>query len=237
MSKSKNIIVTNEFGNKDFLPLFSSEFKVFHFPMIKTVPTNKILDLDNFDFIIFTSKNGIRFFMDSIKDPHKLKFKKIISLGSKTSDYLKEFNINSYFTSPKNYAEVMLEEIKKRDFIKDKKVLLVQGNLASNNLFEGLKKFSIVERLNVYNTLLEKKIFLELEKIILDNDTYTVFTSPSCFDAFILNYEALRTNIISIGTTTTNFIEKKGYKALMTSKMQTYDSLSSMILEYLRERK
>ncbi len=234
MNKPVCIIITNEFGEKDFISLKKSEFKVFYFPMIKTFSEQSFIDIDDFEFIIFTSKNGVRHFIESNNNIDSLKSKKIICLGTKTEEFLNEYKLESYFTSPKSYSKIMLNEIKSRGFINEKKTLLVQGNLASDELFNGFKEVSKVKRLNSYRTQLNKTKFPELERLLHIYKSYCVFTSPSCFQAFSENYDPCLTNIVSIGTTTTNFIERKGYETKMTSKMQTYEALSETVLSYLR---
>ena len=234
MNKPICIIITNEFGEKDFTHLKKSEFKLFYFPMIKTSSENFLINIDDFEFIIFTSKNGVRYFIDSNNNIDSLKSKKIICLGTKTEELLNDYNLKSYFTSPKNYSKIMLDEIIKRGFVNGKNILLVQGNLASNKLFNGFKEVAKVKRINCYKTQINETKNLELERILNIYNSYCVFTSPSCFQAFNINYDPYLTNIVSIGSTTTKFIEKKGYKAKMTSKMQTYDALSETVLSYLR---
>lgn len=234
MNKSVCIIITSEFGEKDFTALKNSEFKVFFFPMIKTISEHYILNDDDYEFLVFTSKNGIRYFFDSNQKIDQFNSKKIICLGTKTEEFLHQYNLKSFFTSPKSYSKIMLKHIIERGFIDGKKTLLVQGNLASDELLDGFKKITNVKRINSYRTELTTTNNQELEKIIKIYNTYCVFTSPSSFQAFDINYNPSLTNIISIGTTTTKFIEKKGYKAKVTSKMQTYDALSESVLSYLR---
>ena len=234
MTKPICIIVTNEFGEKDFISLNKSEFKVFYFPMIQTISEDCLVNIDDFEFLIFTSKNGVRYFIDSNNNIDSLKSKKIICLGTKTAELLNEYNLKSYFTSPKNYSKIMLDEVIKRGFVNGRNILLVQGNLASDELFNGFKEVSKVKRINSYRTQINKAKNPELEEILNVYNSYCVFTSPSCFQAFSINYDPCLTNIVSIGSTTTKYIEKKGYEAKMTSKMQTYDALSETVLSYLR---
>ena len=97
---------------------------------------------------------------------------------------------------------MMCEELRESGVIDSKNVLLVQGTLANENLVNCLKRFSNAYRRDFYKTLQNKSENKELENLIENQKTYTVFTSPSSFDSFIKNYNANKTNIISIGTTT-----------------------------------
>jgi len=126
MNKSVCIIITSEFGEKDFTALKKSEFKVFFFPMIKTISEHYILNDDDYEFLVFTSKNGIRYFFDSNKKIDQFRSKKIICLGTKTEEFLHQYKLKSFFTSPKSYSKIMLKHIIERGFINGKKTLLVQ---------------------------------------------------------------------------------------------------------------
>ena len=234
MNKRPLIVLTNEFVSSDFKQLYQSEYKIFHFPMISTeILLNKSFEIEKFEFIVFTSKNGVNFFLKSFKDINKLKSKKIISIGTKTSEVLIKNNISPYLVTKRNYSIEMANELSKTKVIHNSNVLLIQGNLASNVLENKLSSFCNVKRFNIYKTNLNKVFIKKLENLLNENMCFTVFTSPSCFDAFSLNYSPKKTKIISIGNTTTNHIINKGYKPLLTSKMQTYEGICQTILQYL----
>ena len=232
MNKEEKIILTNEFVNSDFNELYKSMYQVFHFPMISTVSIEyKDLELNKFDFIIFTSKNGVRFFHKKIKNEEILP--KIISLGSKTAEFLKKKKFVTHYIAKRNYSHMMVDELSKLNNFIGSRVLLVQGNLAQNSFKEKLNEFCNISRIIVYKTILNKIKKNNLIELLDKYECYTVFTSPSCFDAFCLNYNPKKTQIISIGNTTTNHIVKKGFEPLLTSKMQTYEGICQTVLNYL----
>ena len=62
-----NVILTNEGEVDGFNSLHEKGIKTFHFPMIKT-SINEIKDhfsLDNYEYYIFTSKNGVKNFFEN----------------------------------------------------------------------------------------------------------------------------------------------------------------------------
>ena len=62
-----NVILTNEGEVDGFNSLHEKGIKTFHFPMIKT-SINEIKDhfsLDNYEYYIFTSKNGVKYFFEN----------------------------------------------------------------------------------------------------------------------------------------------------------------------------
>ena len=60
------------------------------------------------------------------------------------------------------------------------------------------------------------------------------FTSPSTFESFINKYSP-NENIISIGNTTTEYIIERGYKPLVTAKMQSYEGISNSIIDFFNK--
>ena len=226
------IILTNEGETTGFNSLKEHRLETYHFPMIEIKPVLfNSKDFNDFDYIIFTSKNGIKNFIDKVTILDKTK---LICLGKKTEMKLNEYGYKSTFTANRNYAKTMANELRKSNLIKEKKVLLVQGKIAKNDLFNSLNNFCKVTRLDVYNTLMKNKINHDLEKL-LNRETITVFSSPSSFDSFIQFYNPIKTNIISIGNTTTEHIKSKGYACMLTSKMQSFEGISNSILKHLNK--
>jgi uroporphyrinogen-III synthase len=97
-----------------------------------------------------------------------------------------------------------------------------------------LKKFSSLEKLIVYKTNLNKIKDPKLDDL-LNEEPYIIFTSPSCFDAFNNLYETRKSKLISIGKTTTSYIESKGFETTTTAKMQTYEGISQAIIDFFKK--
>ncbi len=229
-SITKHIILTNEGDISGFKSLVKNNFKVHHYPLIEIKPIKfKINDLKRYDFIIFTSKNGVKNFFHKVKISDNKKF---ICIGSKTEHILNKYGHQSTFTSKRNYSEIMADELKKNKLINDKNVLLVQGEIAKDDLNVELKKFCYVDRVNIYSTNAKENSNEKLKKLISKKSTFTVFTSPSAFDSFTKFYNPNKTKIISIGKTTTKYIESKGYDCMLTSQMQSYEGISGSIIKH-----
>ena len=106
MNKKPLIILTNELVSSDFKQLYQSEYKIFHFPMISTeILLNESFEIEKFEFIVFTSKNGVKFFLKSFKDINKLLNKKIISIGTKTSEILIKNNLSPFLIAKKKLLD------------------------------------------------------------------------------------------------------------------------------------
>ena len=229
-----NIIITGEDFDYSFDKLKAMDINVFHYPMIYTIGIDININPNIYDYILFTSKNGVKYFLKNASTSINSNIK-FICIGKKTAEVLKRNNLNPDIVVRRNYSKFMCNEIKNMGISKNKKLLLTQGNLAKKELYECLSKTFDIDHKIVYTTnpVVEKANDLT-EKIIKEN-TYVVFTSPSTFNSFIDKYN-LKNNIISIGNTTTDHIRNKGFEPLMTAKMQSYEGISNSIIDYLNKK-
>ena len=235
-----NIVLTNEKLDTGFEKLKNLGFKVSHFPLIKTLPIRLDLNINilDFDCIIFTSKNGVKYFLkNKLVQKIKLNDRYFVCTGEKTAQKLKEMGFKPDYICKRNYSEFMSEEIKKKGVLKNMKNLLVQGSLSDNKLIESLKSFSKTEKIIAYSTELVNKKYSDLQKITEKDKPYVVFTSPSSFDSFIKFYDASKVNLVSIGNTTSSRITNLGFQTILTSKMQSYEGISESLITFFNENK
>mgnify|MGYP001177579172 CR=1 FL=1 len=234
---SYNVILTNDGEIDGFNLLNEKGFKIFHYPMTKTSSINEDVSfsLNEFDFFIFTSKNGVKHFFEhvSIRSQDKSIIKSI-SIGSKTNMALKKYGVEPIFTAKRTYSSNLLEDLKNINLLDSKKVMLVQGNLAKNYLFENLNMICYLTKFVPYKTEIIKGLNKKLEILLSKEETYTVFTSPSGFLSFDNLYDVNKTSIISIGETTSAFIKERGYDPFVTSLMQSYEGIAETIISKLK---
>ena len=229
-----NIIITGEDYDFGFDELKAMDVNILHYPMIFTLGVDINIHPNIYNYIIFTSKNGIKYFLKNTSTSIN-KNVKFICIGKKTAEALKRNNLNPDIVVRRNYSKFMCNEIKNMGISKNKKLLLIQGNLANKELFECLSKSFDIDHKIVYTTNPVKEMVDGLNEIIDNENSYVVFTSPSTFNSFIDKY-TLKKNIISIGDTTTDHIRDKGFEPLMTAKMQSYEGISNSILDYLNKK-
>ena len=229
-----NIIITGEDYDYGFNELKAMDVNIFHYPMIYTLGVDINIHPNSYNYIIFTSKNGVKYFLKnvSISINSNVKF---ICIGKKTAEVLKSNNLNPDILVRRNYSKFMCNEIKNMGISKNNKLLLIQGNLAKKELFECLSESFDIDHKIVYTTNPVKEKIDELNEKIDNENSYVVFTSPSTFNSFIDKYN-LKNNIISIGNTTTDHIRDRGYEPLMTAKMQSYEGISNSIIDYLNKK-
>jgi uroporphyrinogen-III synthase len=231
---STQIILTNEGDISGFNELSKSDIIIHHFPLIEISPLDfTVNNIEKYDYIIFTSKNGVKNFFNRVKVSSDMKF---ICIGNKTNQVLNEYGYESAYISKRNYSDIMAEELKNNKLLNRKKTLLIQGKIAKDDFKIKLQDFCEIERVNVYETNLKNKVNKELLKLIESKETYTVFTSPSAFDSFIQFYNPEDTKIISIGKTTTDYVNSKGFDCMLTSKMQSYEGISKSLIKYFYQK-
>ena len=250
--QDKIIISTRAIETTDTLPelLQTLGAKVISLPMIEILPLSPEPDeleffRDNwkFDWIFFTSKNGVANFFKQlidIKGDTELgeTVKKAV-IGSKTAAELEYYGYAADFISEGNTSEEMLEQFYHMYHPKNQKILLALGNLSDNTLMNRLKTENEVRRVNVYQTVrpqtADKAI---LESIQKDAYDLLVATSPSTFQNlcyFLENNTIKKLKMASIGSTTTKAIQDAGIEPLITAKTSNVEGLCEAIIDYFKK--
>lgn len=200
-------------------------------------------DLNNFDFILFSSVNAVRFFTGTIK---KLNIPfpqncKIGAVGDKTAAKLRDYYININVTPDNFTAEGMLEVLSDIG-VTGKKILLPQSTIARPVLRDGLTKLGAnVSAFPLYETVIPDEVLFREVKIALKklHNCLFLFTSPSTFNNFlaiegITNApEYFRDHKIAvIGSITRTTVEKTGVSVDIVPDKFTMENLVEKVLEY-----
>jgi len=128
---STQIILTNEGDISGFNELSKSDIIIHHFPLIEISPLDfTVNNIEKYDYIIFTSKNGVKNFFNRVKVSSDMKF---ICIGNKTNQVLNEYGYESVYISKRNYSDIMAEELKNNKLLNGKKTLLIQGKIAKDD--------------------------------------------------------------------------------------------------------
>ena len=228
----KHIVLTHCGDTDSFQSLKEYGATLHHFPMIDIVSNSDVtpFNLSNFDYYIFTSKNGVNSFFNL--DFLKGETINAICLGEKTKEALTENGVESIFVSTESYVENLITELVENQMVNDKKVLLVLGNLADDRLENGLQNICELNRLDIYSTTLETSKKEVITTLVDTKNTLLVFTSPSSFQAFSNLYNLDNTTMVSIGTTTSRYIKSKGFIAEIIADEQTYQGISKAIINH-----
>lgn len=167
---------------------------IVHRPFIKLVPVedytqaDKVLkNLAPYDWIVFTSTNGVKFFFERLNtiglDARSLHSTKVSAIGSTTAEMLRGFGVLADMQPKLESSEGLLGEFDKVG-VEGKKILLVKPEVGSPVLFEKLTAAGAdVETVVVY-----KNIDIEPEETDYDYIDWILFTSASTVRAFLKRY-------------------------------------------------
>ncbi|MCA1743970.1 MAG: uroporphyrinogen-III synthase, partial [Desulfovibrionales bacterium] len=203
------------------------------FPTIEIKPLDNydplkqaIKTLDDYEWIIFTSVNGVRFFWKELRDmgldARALGKNKIAAIGPATARELEERGIFSDFVPEKYVAESVVDGLLKLG-VKDKKVLIPRAKIAREVLPKELEKAGAdVKIVPVYETGLTEEDGSDVVSGI-DNDEiqYITFTSSSTVENFfslispevIEPYLSKGLKLVCIGPVTADTLKSFGFKA------------------------
>ncbi len=213
----------------------------------KTAINYVLSSLHTYDWLVFTSKNGIDFFFQELSNlngsivlPSSCK---IAVVGKKTEEVLTSYEIKADLIPEYYVAESLLESLLKV-VKKGEKVLIPRGNLARNVIPEGLRNQNIdVTDLDVYETVVEKNSkeqlynFIKYEKIDI-----VTFTSSSTVDNFVQLLEGTnwrnyigKIMFASIGPITTETMLKHELPVHTEPENYTIDDMLRSIADKLKE--
>ena len=247
--KDKVIISTRAIESGDSLPdlLKACGVKLLPLPMIEITPAQldpqaiqHLSHLDRFDWIFFTSKNGvINFFKHLIDVKGNTELPKTVKLaviGYKSGLELEYYGYTPTLICDENTSDELLAQFYKKYQPQNLNILLSLGNLADNTLSNRLSTENTVQRVNIYQTVKPDHADPVIIEII-KNGLYDliVFTSPSTFTNFCsyFNLDQIgKLKMASIGTTTSCAIQKAGFEPLITAKKSNAEGLRDAIIEY-----
>ncbi len=193
----RRIIVTRPKGqSREFsetLQLYGAE--VIEFPTIEIVPPKSwrdmdraISDIEGYDWIIFTSRYGVKYFFRRLNiiglDSRELKNIKIAVIGNSTRERLESFGIIADLVPQNESSHGLLKEFAKID-IRDRKIFLPRSDLSDKGLTEGLKKLGAKVAASVcYKNVMPNALpYLDLNAF-----DGIMFTSPSGVRNFTKRY-------------------------------------------------
>ncbi|MDP4203529.1 MAG: uroporphyrinogen-III synthase, partial [Bacteroidota bacterium] len=144
----------------------------------------RIMQDGAFQWLIFTSKNGVDGFFDQLPKPEKLPFR-IAVYGLRTAEALQEQGYSADLVNQGNTGAELLDDLLPL-LRKEDKVLIVTGNLAPDVLQDRLNEIVTAERLDVYHTQFVAKVPPQTVQRIASGDyDLILFTSPSGVKSFV----------------------------------------------------
>ncbi|MFW9969821.1 MAG: uroporphyrinogen-III synthase [Candidatus Odinarchaeota archaeon] len=218
----------------------------------------KILNiLDQTDYLIFLSQNGVKFFFKYLESSNlteqflsKLIKIQILAIGKKTQQELDNFNIKDVLI-PKVFSSEGIIELLKSNDLKNKKLVILCSNKYKNIIKKNLSKYKVkIKKNTIYKVLSPKssdyfKNFVNNLKA--KNIDIIIFTSVSSVRNFIKlsrNFIALKKIrillneiiIVAIGNTTKKYLEEYGFLVRIAPAIFTIENMLDEISFYLSKQ-
>ena len=201
-------------------------------------------ELAQYEWIIFTSANGVRFFFEEFfrayDDIRSLGLVQIAVVGEATADIVREYHLRVELQPKKASAEELARLLMERESLDSAKVLVVTGNLNRDTLVDKLNDArAIVDRLPLYKT---EETDLASDPVAGDfrqnGADAILFASPSAAQSFFdqaatlkLNGKAKKPLAGSIGATTTAAMKQLGLPVDFEAAAATLESLVEALLK------
>lgn len=204
----------------------------------------QLRNLDSYNWIVFTSPNGLKFFFASLFElqhnyglPEHLK---IAVVGKKTAAHLECYGTSASFINLGNTAEDFVSDFYHRVNPGDR-VLFPIGNLARTVIEDKISKKAICTRILFYETLLPETVDTNVLQLIME-DKYDmiVLTSPSsCTNLLQLisgKSDPSSLRLVCIGQTTSSEVIRNGIEPLITAGTANSQGIYSAIVNYFQKK-
>ncbi len=202
-----------------------------------------IARLEKFDYLVFTSANGVRKFLNRIqacgRDVRDLKGLQIGSIGPGTAAELSRTGIRTDFLPEEYRAEGLLECVKDVD-IHGKAFLIPRAKIARDLLPRALKERGArVEVVEAYETVRPQFAPGELERLLTPLPDAVTFTSSSTVTNFLRLIEDQHLGkvldkiaIASIGPITSGTVREQGLSVSIEATESTIAGLVQALQDY-----
>ena len=251
----KGIVITRpEAPAEELASLLHAEgARVINFPTIKIVPPisydgldRAIAELPAYQWIIFTSANGVVFFLRRLKelgrDIRDLKGLRICTIGPATAAQLEHLGIRVDLVPDEFISEGVVKAFEKIN-LRRSRMLLPRAEMARDVIPEGLAKLGTkVDVVTAYRTVNSGKDKSELEKLMNDGKVDVItFTSPSTVHNFMeimgRDYATPKgIKIACIGPVTAAAVKKAGLPTDIIQERYTIPGLVETLIKYYRKK-
>ncbi|MFN3153529.1 uroporphyrinogen-III C-methyltransferase [Bremerella sp.] len=197
-----------------------------------------IADLKTFDWIAFSSRNGVTFFMERLRslgfDFRMLGHLKIGAIGPGTSEQLAQYGFQADVIPDEYRAESLVEAMAPE--VAGKRVLLPRASRGRDVLPVGLaKQGADVTEVVTYESTDVTETSPDVQRQIEGSGfDWVIVTSSAIARATAqLVPEAMKnSNIVSISPITSDTIRELGYEVTVEAKVYTMDGIVQAILAY-----
>ncbi len=227
--------------------------EVLEFPTIEVLPPENWEGLDSaiehlagYQWLIFTSANGVDFFMKRLhhlgRDGRDLRGLRICAIGSATAEALMEWGLRPDFVPSEYRAEAILEGFGNMD-LRGQRFLLPRAEVAREVLPEEIRRRGgEVDVVTAYRTLKAAGDAQRIKSLLEEKRIHVItFTSSSTVANFTEIFEeedwqGLLENVViaSIGPITAGEAARRGIKTDIQPHEYTIPALAEAIVNYFR---
>ncbi len=253
----KRIVVTRARAQSSDLvqELGSLGAEVIEFPTIKIVPPDSwgpldhaIKNLQQYDWVIFTSVNGVESFEQRLVhlgfDARKLGHIKVAAIGPATAERIQKMGVRADIQPEKFVAESLIEALNQQALVEKNKFLLPRADKARSLLKDALiKAGASVDEIVAYQTIIEsnhrKDVLQKLKNGNLDLITFTSSSTVKNFVDIVGNdHLSLLKDvpIASIGPITKKTADQYGLKTELMPEEYTIPGLIEEIKKKYKNR-
>ena len=228
---------------------------VLEIPTIRIVPptdrlavADALLELNAYDWLIFTSPNGVaaffEFFFRAFKDMRDLGGARIAAVGPATAAKLKELHLQVDLTPPESVASAIADALVHYESIENLKMLLLRAEVATPELPEKLQELgAIVDDVACYKTVPEEEDRNgAASRLLQDGADWITFASGSSVENFNarFNLKELLTRfpqiqLATIGPETSKAVLALGLRPALEAKEHTIPGLVKALEKSARD--
>lgn len=205
---------------------------------IKCLPVRENLKLHAYDWVFFTSQNGVNCFVKHASFSGQLSGCRIAAVGTKTAEAIGRAGYDVDFIPSTYNAKVMADEFLAA-YDDAGPILLVRGVRSRTVLADALAEAGrTYANLTVYDTVIHSTIKKQLTAVLSKQSVdMLTFTSPSAIDAFIELVGDIRRfkhlPVACIGTTTEKYARDAGFKRCIVPEQFTVEDMLKAMSDFL----
>lgn len=249
----QRILITREY-TKDYEPLEDLGAEIFEFPTIEIVPPESYKELDEsidkvetYNWIIFTSANGFKYFMQRLLDKNRdirdLRGIKICAIGTKTAEAVRNYGIKVDLIPEEFNAEGLIKAFSPHQplalGLKGLKILLPRAEAAREVFPQKARELGgEIDTPAAYRAIKPEKHGKRLKRFLKEGRiSVATFTSAATFNNFvdIIGDDAIEilkdVTICVIGPVTAKAVEKAGLKVSIMPKEATIKAMVDEIIK------
>ena len=225
--------------------------EVLEIPTIRIEPSDRkqdivdaLLELNSYDWLVFTSPNGVTAFFDlffkRFQDLRDIGGVKIAAIGPATAAKIKELHLQVDLMPEEALGTKIAEALNKYESVENLKLCLLRAQVANQELPEALQELgAIVDDIAIYKTVPETEDRTgTAAKLLASGADWITFTSASTVEHFHARFDLPKLmkqfpkiRLASIGPETSKAIRALDLTPTIEAKEHTIEGLTAALLK------